>query len=164
MYSVFVLKVSLLEPYFGTMFVSFRFPLPKLELRGHWTVKGQGDRKKTALMPLPVETRKLGIKVCHLNNLLNLRQYILFSSLSLASSKDWSFFIPDKEGMHVFIVLCMESCFRQQIDTIITSNNYYNYFISVHTPKTVLFNFEFCCFYFKLVYFYSVKLICPVFQ
>ena len=40
-----------------------RFPLPKLELCGQWKVQGQGDRKKTSLMALPVETRKLGLKV-----------------------------------------------------------------------------------------------------
>jgi len=40
-----------------------RFPLPKLELCGQWKVQSQGDRKKTSLMALPVETRKLGLKV-----------------------------------------------------------------------------------------------------
>ncbi|KAH3874340.1 hypothetical protein DPMN_037582, partial [Dreissena polymorpha] len=38
------------------------FPLPDLELVGHWKIQGQGQRKVTSLMALPVETSRLGVK------------------------------------------------------------------------------------------------------
>ncbi|KAL4221611.1 von Willebrand factor A domain-containing protein 8 [Mactra antiquata] len=38
------------------------FPLPKLELTSQWHIQTQGDRKRTSLMALPVNTRQIKLK------------------------------------------------------------------------------------------------------